>query len=60
MSAFHLVLMVKPVKRMGVVDVKEIMKDANVTNVRLDISIPMINVKVMQILNKNTHHFDYH
>ena len=50
--------MMKPATEVGVVGVREILLAANVKNVRMDITVPMISVKVINISNKNTHHPD--
>ena len=43
----HLVPMMKPATEVGVVGVREILLAANVKNVRMDITVPMISVKVI-------------
>ena len=40
----HLVPMMKPATEVGVVGVREILMAANVINVRMDITVPMISV----------------
>ena len=56
----HLVPMMKPATEVGVVGVREILMAANVKNVRMDITVPMISAKVIHILDKNTNHPDWH
>ena len=56
----HLVPMMKPATEVGVVGVREILMAANVKNVRMDITVPMISVKVIDISNKNTYHPDWY
>ena len=46
--------MMKPATEVGVVGVREILMAANVKNVRMDITVQMISVKVIDISNKNT------
>ena len=50
--------MMKPATEVGAVGVREILLAANVKNVRMDITVPMISAKVINISNKNTHHPD--
>ena len=59
-NVFHLVPMMKPATEVGVVGVREILMAANVKNVRMDITVPMINARVIHILDKNTNHPDWY
>ena len=55
-----MVPMMKPATEVGVVGVREILMAANVINVRMDITVPMISAKVIHILDKNKNHPDWY